>query len=273
LTEQIAMLQVMSRGQLHLGLGRGTAKQEYDAFGLDMAEARGRFKEIIEIIRLGLSGERFSYHGEYYQINHVRVRPQIGDRKPYFYGAIGSLESATIMAELDLSPLCLLTFPEHLLQKILLDWELSVRAHGGDISRPKALSAKLYMADTDEEARELARQYMPAYFALQLDHYEAEADHWLFIPGYEHHSKGFANLRKLTDPTYQERYFDMQFIGTADTVAAKVAKLQALGFTYITVGTGTPYVPRSVRHDMLRRFAEEVVPRFAGNTVRSAAEA
>src|ERR1700683_2592003 len=48
----------------HLGLGRGTAKLEFDAFGLDMGEARQRFAETWEILRLGMTGEPFSHPGK-----------------------------------------------------------------------------------------------------------------------------------------------------------------------------------------------------------------
>ena len=45
LAEEIAMLNSMTRGTLHLGIGRGTAKMEYDAYNVDMNEARARFAE------------------------------------------------------------------------------------------------------------------------------------------------------------------------------------------------------------------------------------
>src|SRR5258708_4447765 len=40
LAEEIAMLNGMTRGTLHLGIGRGTARMEYDAYNVDMNEAR-----------------------------------------------------------------------------------------------------------------------------------------------------------------------------------------------------------------------------------------
>ena len=58
-----------------------------------------------------------------------------------------------------------------------------------------AISVKLFIADTDEEARELGRRYYPPYFALQADHYEADADPWVGIPEYTDFSRMFANSR------------------------------------------------------------------------------
>ncbi|HXL19670.1 MAG TPA: LLM class flavin-dependent oxidoreductase, partial [Streptosporangiaceae bacterium] len=76
LAGQIAMLTQLTDRPLHLGLGRGTAKFEYDAFGLDMGEARRRFQETWEILQLGMTGEPFSYKGEYLSVPEtIRIRP------------------------------------------------------------------------------------------------------------------------------------------------------------------------------------------------------
>ena len=65
LAEQICFLDnVLDEGRgLWLGVGRGTAPREYQAMGIDQNEARDRFKEGIDILRLALTEERFSYHG------------------------------------------------------------------------------------------------------------------------------------------------------------------------------------------------------------------
>jgi alkanesulfonate monooxygenase SsuD/methylene tetrahydromethanopterin reductase-like flavin-dependent oxidoreductase (luciferase family) len=42
LAEEIAMLNSLTRGTLHLGIGRGTARMEYDAYNIDMNEGRAR---------------------------------------------------------------------------------------------------------------------------------------------------------------------------------------------------------------------------------------
>src|SRR3977135_2699366 len=49
LAEEIAMLNSLTRGTLHLGIGRGTAKMEYDAYNVDMNEARESFAECLAL--------------------------------------------------------------------------------------------------------------------------------------------------------------------------------------------------------------------------------
>lgn len=77
LAGQIAMLTQLTDQPLHLGLGRGTANFEFDAFGLDMGERRGRFQETWEIRRRAMTGEPFSYAGRYVSVpERIRIRPQ-----------------------------------------------------------------------------------------------------------------------------------------------------------------------------------------------------
>jgi alkanesulfonate monooxygenase SsuD/methylene tetrahydromethanopterin reductase-like flavin-dependent oxidoreductase (luciferase family) len=129
LAEEIAMLNGLTQGTLHLGIGRGTAKMEYDAYNVDMNEGRARFAEVFRIVEQGLSGKPFSHHGKFWNIERpIRVRPDPIDKPVHFYGAIGSPASAEVMGDLGIPPICLSTFPDGLLTKILARW----RAHAGN---------------------------------------------------------------------------------------------------------------------------------------------
>src|SRR3954465_14942075 len=166
LAEEIAMLNGMTSGTLHLGIGRGTAKMEYDAYNVDMNEARARFAECYRIVEKGLSGEPFTHDGRFWKIERpIRLRPEPVPKKVRFYGAIGSLASAEVMGDLGVAPICLSTFPDKLLTKILERW--SARAGGAQRAPTLPISVKMFIADTDEEARALGRRYYPSYFDLQ----------------------------------------------------------------------------------------------------------
>src|SRR5688572_26197353 len=47
--EDVSMLRTLTDGPLHIGMGRGTAKLEYDAMRVPMTEARERFRECWEV--------------------------------------------------------------------------------------------------------------------------------------------------------------------------------------------------------------------------------
>jgi alkanesulfonate monooxygenase SsuD/methylene tetrahydromethanopterin reductase-like flavin-dependent oxidoreductase (luciferase family) len=263
LAEEIAMLNMLTRGTLHLGIGRGTARMEYNAYNIDMNEGRARFAEVFEIVEQGLTGKPFSHHGRFWNIEQpIRIRPEPSDKKVAFYGAIGSPASAEVMGDLGIPPICLSTFPDGLLVKILDRWRARAGAKANGAILP--ISVKMFIADTDEEARQMGRRYYPPYFALQADHYEADADPWTNIPEYADFSRMFANLRKMTDPNELGPFLDSNLIGTPETICKRIDALIGLGFNYFMVSSATPGTPRAVRQQMMTRFAEEICPRYSG---------
>jgi alkanesulfonate monooxygenase SsuD/methylene tetrahydromethanopterin reductase-like flavin-dependent oxidoreductase (luciferase family) len=262
LAEEIAMLNSMTKGTLHLGIGRGTAKMEYDAYNVDMNEARARFAECYRIMDKGLRGETFTHDGRFWKIDKpIRLRPEPVDKKIHFYGAIGSPASAEVMGELGVAPICLSTFPDKLLARILERWRAKAGTKANDAILP--ISVKMFIADTDEEARTLGRQFYPPYFELQCNHYESDANPWADIPEYQDFSRMFANLRKLTDPAELGPFLDSNLVGSVETICKRIDQLAALGFNYFMVSCATPGTPIALRQKMMTRFAEEVCPRYS----------
>jgi alkanesulfonate monooxygenase SsuD/methylene tetrahydromethanopterin reductase-like flavin-dependent oxidoreductase (luciferase family) len=64
IAEQVSVLDNLLQGRrLTLGLGRGAAKREFDAYRVPMDESRDRFAEALEVLRRALSHEWFSHEG------------------------------------------------------------------------------------------------------------------------------------------------------------------------------------------------------------------
>ncbi len=271
LAEEIAMLNSMTRGTLHLGIGRGTAKMEYDAYNVDMNEARARFAECYGIVEKGLTGQAFTHDGRFWKIDQpIRIRPEPVDKPVRFYGAIGSPASAEVMGDLGVPPICLATFPDGLLAKILERWRARAGARAEGAILP--ISVKLFIADTDEEARALGRKHYPPYFELQCTHYEADANPWAGIPEYADFTRMFANLKKMTDPAELGPFMDSNLVGSVETICRRIDALVALGFNYFMVSCATPGTPLELRQQMMTRFAREVCPRYS-TAMRKAAAA
>jgi alkanesulfonate monooxygenase SsuD/methylene tetrahydromethanopterin reductase-like flavin-dependent oxidoreductase (luciferase family) len=270
--EDLAMLQTLAEGELHIGMGRGTAKSEYDAFGIPMETARDRFRECWEFTRRAVQGGAFAFEGRHARLpQRTTLRPAF-DRRPNFYGAIGSPESAAIMAELGLPPLCLSSFPDHLLLKILETWKARTREAGGEPEGATfPISIKCFVARTDEEAREQALLHLPRFFELQVRHYQSDDAPWGEIEGYRQFNRMFGNLRKLCDPANLGPYIEQNLVGSPATVARRLSALRGLGFDYFLVSNATYGVPRAVRHETIRLFAEEVVPRVLEEEAAAAA--
>lgn len=262
LAEEIAMLNSMTNGTLHLGIGRGTARMEYDAYNVDMNEARARFAECYRIVEKGLAGKAFTHDGPFWKIDKpIRLRPDPTPKKVRFYGAIGSPASAEVMGDLGIAPICLSTFPDKLLAKILERWRTRAGAAAAEAILP--ISVKMFIADTDEEARALGRRFYPPYFDLQCTHYESDADPWADIPEYQDFSRMFANLRKLTDPSELAPFMESNLVGSPETICRRIDQLAALGFNYFMVSSATPGTPLELRQRMMTRFAQEICPRYS----------
>jgi alkanesulfonate monooxygenase SsuD/methylene tetrahydromethanopterin reductase-like flavin-dependent oxidoreductase (luciferase family) len=89
LAEEIATLDVISKGRLVIGSGRGYQPLEFAGFGMDAAEARERYNEVYEILQLALSQENWSYAGKYHQFDNITTYP-----RPYQPGGPAFLHAA-----------------------------------------------------------------------------------------------------------------------------------------------------------------------------------
>lgn len=263
LAEEIAMLSLLSKGPLHLGMGRGTAKLEYDAWGVDQEDARTLFKESIDVFRLCHSGEPFQFQGKSVQMNRaVRMRPEPVHERIHIYGAIGSPQSAAMMAEHELPPLCVANFPMPTMKAVIDDWAAGYTKKGKVPKGRRTLMIQAYLADTDEEAQRLLKQYVPPFFQVQARHYESDRHFYKDIKGYEQFEKFFGTLMKMGRGENMSPWIDWQLCGTAETVRRQLQAYIDIGFDSFIVQVATYHVPRRIRHEMLTRFARDVAPAF-----------
>ena len=74
--ENAAVLDMLSKGRLRLGLGRGLARREFAAFRLSMDESRGRFDEAAPMIINALRTGFIEGDGPYYRQPRTEIRPR-----------------------------------------------------------------------------------------------------------------------------------------------------------------------------------------------------
>jgi alkanesulfonate monooxygenase SsuD/methylene tetrahydromethanopterin reductase-like flavin-dependent oxidoreductase (luciferase family) len=73
--EKIAMLEILLGDRFMLGLGRGLAKKEYEAFGVAMSEARERFDTSSELILEMLKTGVAEYDTPHFKQSRVELHP------------------------------------------------------------------------------------------------------------------------------------------------------------------------------------------------------
>jgi alkanesulfonate monooxygenase SsuD/methylene tetrahydromethanopterin reductase-like flavin-dependent oxidoreductase (luciferase family) len=90
--EDIAAVDIVSKGRFDFGVGVGGQFEEFETFGVPPSERFGRTWEAIDIIERCLHGgeEVFSHKGKYFDFPNVRwIIPSYQKRVPIFWGGIG----------------------------------------------------------------------------------------------------------------------------------------------------------------------------------------
>jgi probable F420-dependent oxidoreductase len=86
LAEDFAVVDQISGGRVISGFGIGWREEEFRAFGIETSSRVGRTREIVEILRLAWSQERFDYSGRFYSYSDVAVTPKPARVPPILVG-------------------------------------------------------------------------------------------------------------------------------------------------------------------------------------------
>jgi alkanesulfonate monooxygenase SsuD/methylene tetrahydromethanopterin reductase-like flavin-dependent oxidoreductase (luciferase family) len=157
LAEDAALVDVLSGGRLLLGLGRGYQPPEFHGFGVPQEASSAMFLESFEIIKRALSGEKFTYDGEFWKIEEpTEIFPKpIQKPHPPFYLASVTPRSLEVAARHGMS---LIRAPQFSSVDAVAEafdgYKELMRAYGhepDELDQP--LSVRTYVAPTDEEAK------------------------------------------------------------------------------------------------------------------------
>jgi probable F420-dependent oxidoreductase len=86
--EQASTLNELSRGRFVLGAGLGYVPHEFEHVGLGFKNRVSRFEESVEVLRLALTGEAFSFHGRHFRIDECTLQPPPLTPMPIWIGAV-----------------------------------------------------------------------------------------------------------------------------------------------------------------------------------------
>ena len=95
LAEEAATLDLLSRGRLDLGIGKGYRHSEFKGFQIAPEEAEARFEEAVEVMtRAWTTRERFSHKGRFWHFEDIVVEPPPAQRPhPPLWVAAGNPHS------------------------------------------------------------------------------------------------------------------------------------------------------------------------------------
>ena len=263
--EEIALLDVLSGGRCLFGFGRGAASVEYAGFRVPMEEARPRFVEAAKIVVKALTEESFEWQGEFFTIPRTSIRPRpISHPERRFYASSVSPESAEVMARLGFG---LLVIMQNEWPKAAEDIKRyrDLTASVGHTPRPPIILTNISVAESRDEARERAVQYLARKFDSIDKHYKFSDGHLASVKGYEFYGGMAKTYSKMQNESYRAKatdfYVRIQVVGTPDECLQQLGELQRLtGLDHLVTEFGYGGMPHEEAQANMRLFADRVMP-------------
>ena len=237
--ESYAMVDMLSGGRLVLGVGSGYLAHEFEGFGVLPQEKRDRFDEALEVLRLALSGEPVDFDGRYHKIDGVVLNVAPVQRPVPIHVAVLRPEAAWHVGKAGNSIFCVPYASVAGMDDVatLFRSFAEGRAEAGldGAGDAAAFAFHTFVADTDEEAREMAAEAFELYVATRL----------------------YARRQTWDDIMAS----GLSLMGSVETVAEKLRLLAGWGLGHVlTLHNFGGLAPETVERSM-RLFAEEALPR------------
>ncbi len=244
LAQETAVIDHLSDGRLDVALGIGHRVAEYRAFGLAPSTRPSRMEEAIEILGRAWTGERFSYHGRYFELDDIVVKPEPLQRPhPPLWLAATAVAPAERAGRHGLHLAGASPDPE-----VHAAYREALRRAGHDagamrVSNPWSITV------TDEDPE--------AVWQRNKHHYHFRWDYYRRIRA----EIGDAELQYGLEPA-AETYRANELIGDAETVLAALKPLvDELGLTDLVLFGPHPGIDlRGEGYESVARFAEQVLP-------------
>lgn len=261
---QISVLDNVLQGRkLTLSVGRGAAVREFDAFRIPMKDARVRYKETLDIIRLALSQEWFEYDGEYFKIPRTTIRPRF--RNPQWIldnmkAAWASAESLPLAANAGLGLLLTNQRSWQEYRQEVIDFN-RIRAERGWAPVQPTVTVRAACFEDEAEAWNVMEKYnLQAQHSSTLHYQLDDVERFLNTPGYEQYAKMAS--KKPTDEQITEATARPQAWGTPDQVFERLMNIRARTKAEEFVALFKfGAMPAELAERSMRLFAEEVLPR------------
>ena len=253
LAEEAATLDLLSKGRLDLGIGKGYRHSEFKGFQIAPEEAEARFEEALEIMtRAWTTRQRFSHHGRFWHFEDIVVEPPPAQTPhPPLWVAAGNPHSIRRAAERGFN--------------LILDQYAS----------PATLGERIAIYKAGREANSLGFNPMQVTVARQLYVAKDKADKEAALVRQAEYTRRTINVSR--DPSaktgshvlaYADRAGATEehaLYGTPDEIADMLEALRGAGVAYVllTLAGGV---------DQLRRFAREIMPAFTQEPAARAAE-
>ncbi len=259
--ERIGTLDVLSRGRLEVGIGRGFSPDEYAAFGVEPAQSRSLVEESLAIVRAAAAGGPIIHHGRHFSLDGVTVQPRpVQHPYPPLWTAAVSPETFEWAAREGLG---VLAGPFKPWPMVHADLQRYRRAWLSTAPPRIGMTVGVLCLRDGKRARALAG---PAFrwSYTQLLRVTAPVLERL-VPSYEHFHR-LRRYRRLIAAGARLRALEalgLAVVGTPDHCLERIRQFRAGGVSHLLCFIGAGALPSAVVRESLECLASTVLPRIA----------
>jgi alkanesulfonate monooxygenase SsuD/methylene tetrahydromethanopterin reductase-like flavin-dependent oxidoreductase (luciferase family) len=240
--EQAATLDLLSNGRFDFGVGRGYRHMEFAGFCIPIEEANERFEEAMTIIRKAWSTQgQFSHRGKRWQYQDIIVEPAPTQQPPPpLWLAAGRPESLryTALNGYDLLLDQFQTF-DVVIERLNIFKQAMVDAGRTYDPLRVGVARALMITDNAEQREQAIAQRINNLTTMNF---------------YGRAQAGGQDSSMVSDSDLRKAAVEGVLLGTPDEITQKLKRLESAGVSYVLLSSGS--------HDLLRRFAHEVMPHF-----------
>lgn len=259
LAGEIAMLDALSDGRLHVGFARAFLPHEFRRFGISPDESVARFREGLEQIDLLLRETCVTHHGRFHRIEDVTSlpRPTQLPRPKFYVAASGTAESFAFAGEQGHAIMCIPMAADKL-RELLATYRAAWRGAGHPGNGEVMLAFSMFVDEDGERARAIARPKIEGYLCSLVD----AASDWTEgvsskdYPGYD---KMIESLRAQTMES--QIASGAAWIGSPAEVRKTIARVheELGGFEHASLQVNFNTMPFEEAMRSLELFSREVV--------------
>ncbi len=262
--EKIALLQILLGDRFMLGFGRGLAREEYRAFGVDMGTSRERFDQAAEIILEILETGVAEYETPHFKQSRTTVTPKPvhGYREREFLSVAMTPESGIAAADIGGTMMSFVQLPWEQHNAAVEAWrERFTERHPDKHPGAPVFSDFTYCHEDPAVAEKVARQYLSKYYLSVIRHYDFDGKHWGETQGYQAYQAGADMISEVGLEAACEGFVQNQAWGTPDQIIEKWTKrAEMTGEVRPAMAVSYAGMPFDLVSNSLRLIGEKVVP-------------
>lgn len=257
LAEDIAMLDIVTKGRVEVGFGTGYQQYEFQRFGVNLAENRAMFEEGLELITTLLSQENVRHQGRYWNIPETTILPRpLTKPHPQLWRATSSVP--TMAWSLARGIKVITGGTSSSMDRIINNWYLFQEAvETAQVSWPQEfiIQRGVYVSDTEEDAKA-----MLSHAAWHTRTARGLSSNSLPVHAGRAMTELTAPLAEHDDPAFL--YKDW-FFGTPEIIAEKIYRMtQYTGVSYLNCTFNLGQIPHHKIMRSMELFATKVMPHF-----------